>query len=330
VSTLSRIDREPLLFVDDLRKSFDGESQGFAVDGVSLAVRRGETFGLVGETGSGKSTLARCVVRLLKPTEGRVVFDGHDLSLLRARELRAIRRRLQMVFQDGSASLNSHMTVEAIVEEPLKIHGVRPRDQRRIRAAEMLDRVGITSQQRQRKPHALSGGQRQRVGIARALVLCPDLVVLDEPVSAVDVSIQAQILNLLADLQDELRLTYLLIVHDLAVAERVCDRVAVLYLGRVMEVADREALFRRPLHPYTVTLLSAVPIPDPRIEARRKRVVLDGDVNVVDAQQRGCAFRFRCPIGQGRKHCMEERPALVDHGGGHVVACHYAGEFRAD
>ena len=238
-----------------------------AVDGVSFDIRAGETFGLVGESGCGKSTIARCILRLTQPTGGRVLFDGADLATLGRTELRALRKRMQIVFQDPYASLDPRMTVGAIVEEPLVIHGLGTTKERRDEVATMLELVGLTPQQARRKPHEFSGGQRQRIALARALVLHPELVILDEPVSALDVSIQAQVLNLLRSLQTELGLTYLFIVHDLAVAEYFCDRLAVLYLGAVMELGERETLFRSPLHPYTDALLSAVPMPDPAVAA---------------------------------------------------------------
>ena len=316
---------DPVLVVEDLVKEF-GELR--AVDGVSFSVRRGETFGIVGESGCGKSTLTRAVLRLIEPTSGRVEFDGVDVGALGPAELRRLRRRMQIVFQDPLGSLDPRMTARAIVEEPLEIHGVGDRASRARRAAEMLDLVGIPAEQHLRKPHAFSGGQRQRIGVARALVLEPELVFLDEPVSALDVSIQAQVLNLLRRLQAELSLTYVFIVHDLAVAEYFCDRVAVLYRGAVMEVAESEALFREPLHPYTASLLSAVPIPDPDVERRRERIVLAGDVEPMPAGAGGCRFRSRCPIGHDREICAREAPPLSEHRPGHRAACHFPGELK--
>jgi oligopeptide/dipeptide ABC transporter ATP-binding protein len=299
-----------------------------AVDGVSFDVARGETFGLVGETGCGKSTIGRCLVRLLEPTAGRVVFDGVDLLSLGRAEMREIRRRMQIVFQDPYSSLDPRMSVEDIVGEGLRIHGLGDRRQRREQVIATLTRVGLTAEQIQRKPHAFSGGQRQRIALARALILNPELVVLDEPISALDVSIQAQVLNLLRSLQDELGLTYVFIVHDLAVAEYFCDRVAVLYLGAIQELADRETIFREPLHPYTVALLSAVPIPDPESGRRRQRIVLQGEVSPFGAIQ-GCPFRARCPTGRDREICRVERPLLREVRSGHWVACHFPGELAA-
>jgi oligopeptide/dipeptide ABC transporter ATP-binding protein len=325
-----------LLWVDSLQQRFPLDhgrgrrrAREFltAVDGVSFDVRAGETFGLVGESGCGKSTIARCVLRLLEPSGGRVCFDGVDLATLGKLELRRLRRRMQIVFQDPYASLDPRMTVQAIVEEPLAIHDIGGRREREAKVAEMLELVGLAPAHAARKPHEFSGGQRQRIALARALVLSPELLILDEPVSALDVSIQAQVLNLLRSLQEQLGLTYLFIVHDLAVAEYFCDRLAVLYLGAVMELAEREAIFYEPLHPYTDALLSAVPIPDPAVEARRKRVVLRGEVVHDAALRQGCRFRPRCPVGRDRDVCAADEPALVERRPGHWVACHYPGEL---
>jgi oligopeptide/dipeptide ABC transporter ATP-binding protein len=315
---------EALLWVDKLEKTFrlggarghDGPEVIRAVDCVSFDVRQGETFGLVGESGCGKSTLARCILRLVEPTGGRVLLGGHDLFTLSRAEMRRVRRRMQIVFQDPYASLDPRMSARGIVEEPLVIHGIGGRD-------------GITPAQMSRKPHEFSGGQRQRIGVARALVLNPELVILDEPISALDVSIQAQVLNVLRRLQEQLHLTYLFIIHDLVVAEYFCDRVAVLYLGAVVELADRETLFRRPLHPYTVALLSAVPIPAPAGERRRKRIVLPGEPAPVSVEPRGCRFEPRCPVGRGRDVCRQQEPPLVEHAAGHWAACHFPGELAA-
>jgi oligopeptide/dipeptide ABC transporter ATP-binding protein len=328
-----------LLRVEGLRKAFlSGGSRArrqrprevTAVDGLSFDVLRGETFGLVGESGCGKSTVARCVLRLIEPSAGTVIFDGKDILALDASDLRRLRRRMQIVFQETTASLDSRMSVRAIVQEPLEIHGIGSRPEQWRRVDEILELVGIRPAEASRKPHAFSGGQRQRIGVARALVLNPDLVVLDEPVSAVDVSIQAQILNLFHGLQNRLRLTYLFIVHDLAVAEHFCDRLAVLYLGSAMELGSREALFRRPLHPYTVSLLSAVPIPDPAIEARRRRIILRGEASPIGVRGHGCPFRTRCPIGWDREICKAERPPLSEREPDHWVACHFPGELTTN
>jgi oligopeptide/dipeptide ABC transporter ATP-binding protein len=325
----------PLLQVDAVSKEFVGRrSRGKretvrvrAVDSVGFSVARGETFGIVGESGSGKSTLSRLILRLIEPTSGSVSFRGTDLSTLDRGELRSLRRHMQMVFQDPTATLDARMTVQRLIEEPLEVHGVADRDVRRERATAALERVGVPDAFHARKPLALSGGQRQRVGLARALVLEPDLVVLDEPVSAVDVSLRAQILNLLRDMQQRLELTYVLVVHDLAVAEHVCDRVMVMYLGQVMELADSDALFRTPLHPYTLSLLAAVPVPDPVVESRRRHVVLEGEITDGERPTTGCVFRPRCPVGRDRDVCGAERPALNPAGAGQQVACHFPGEL---
>ncbi|MCW3030596.1 MAG: hypothetical protein JWM66_729 [Solirubrobacterales bacterium] len=325
-----------ILEADGLSKAFDVRgTDRFArkrpvtvLDDISLAVRRGESFGLVGESGCGKSTLARCLLRLLEPTGGRVLFEGRDLSELGREELRAMRRRMQFVFQDPFSSLDPRMTAGAIVEEPLLVHEIGDRGQRRTAVLEMLADVGLTAEQADRRPHAFSGGQRQRIGIARAFVLRPDVVILDEPISALDVSVQAQVLNLLRRLQAQLGLTYVFISHDLAVAEYFCDRVAVLYLGQVMELADRDVLFRTPLHPYSVSLLSAVPVPQPGGRSRRaQRAHPIGEVSSVIDRPQGCPFEPRCPVGRGRDVCKGERPPLVEHGERHWAACHFPGEM---
>jgi oligopeptide/dipeptide ABC transporter ATP-binding protein len=329
------VNGEPILFTENLVKTFTVRSDErfgrkrvvTVLDDISLGVQRGESFGLVGESGCGKSTLARCLLRLLKPSAGRVVFDGLDLATLDREQLRTVRRRMQFVFQDPFASLDPRMSAGAIVEEPLVVHGIGDRAERERAVLEMLGDVGLTPEQARRRPHAFSGGQRQRIGIARAFVLRPDVVILDEPISSLDVSVQAQVLNLLRGLQTQLGLTYVFISHDLAVAEYFCDRVAVLYLGQLMELADRASLFRNPLHPYTVSLLSAVPIP--ALGGRRRRAnrpQLIGEVGSVGDRPRGCPFEPRCPVGRGRDLCKVERPPLSDDGNGHVVACHFAGE----
>lgn len=326
----------PILQAEHLVKTFEvrgGDRLGrkhsvTVLDDISLSVLPGESFGLVGESGCGKSTLARCLLRLLELSAGKVTFDGVDLTTLDRDQLRGLRRRMQFVFQDPFASLDPRMTTGAIVEEPLAIHEIGDQQERRRVVLEMLADVGLTAAQAQRRPHAFSGGQRQRIGIARAFVLRPELVILDEPISALDVSVQAQVLNLLRRLQDQLGLTYVFISHDLAVAEYFCDRVAVLYLGQVMEVAPSSTLFRNPLHPYTVSLLSAVPIPLAGGRARRaSRPQPIGEVGSVVERPPGCPFEPRCPVGRGRDICKGQRPPVAEAVAGHQVACHFPGEM---
>jgi len=290
-----------------------------AVDGVSLQVRAGETLGLVGESGSGKSTLARCLVRMLMPTAGEIEFGGRRIEGLGDAALRPLRRELQMVFQDPYASLNPRKRVGAIVGAPLRMHQIGDRAARRKRVLELLEAVGLTPDHYERFPHEFSGGQRQRVSIARALALAPRLIVADEPVSALDVSVQAQILNLLADLRDELGLTYVFVSHDLAVVRQVSDRVAVMYLGRLVEVSPAEELYQRPIMPYTAALLAAVPEAAP--PAGRERIVLRGEVASALAPPPGCRLHPRCPFATDV--CREVEPPLRDFGGGHVAACHH-------
>ena len=295
-----------------------------AVDGVSLEVHRGETLGLVGETGSGKSTLARCATRLHTLTAGRVEFDGHDISTLSRHELRPYRRQLQMVFQDPYGSLNPHRRVGSIIGDPLAVHGVAAGTARRRRVQELMETVGLNPEHYNRFPAEFSGGQRQRIGVARALALRPRLIVCDEPVSALDVSIRAQILNLLADLQRELDLTYLFISHDLSVVRQVSDRVAVMYLGRLAEVAPVAELYRQPRHPYVAALLSAVPVADPDLADRRGRIILAGDPPSPIHPPAGCRFHPRCPKAQLR--CAAEVPPLMPRDGdgvAHPTACHF-------
>ncbi len=299
-----------------------------AVDDVSLTIKRGETVGLVGESGCGKSTVGRTIVRLYKPTDGRIVFDGKDISQLGEQELRPLRRRMQMVFQDPFASLNPRHSVGRIVGEPLRTHGLANRKESAGRVKELLSTVGLPQDAAGRYPHEFSGGQRQRIGLARALALNPDFIVADEPVSALDVSIQAQIINLFEQLQDEFQLTYLFIAHDLAVVRHISDRIAVMYLGSIVEVSPAAELYESPLHPYTISLLSAVPIPDPVVEKQREPILLAGDLPSPANPPRACRFHTRCPYVQPTR-CRDDVPPLRTLAPGHTVACHWAEQIKA-
>ena len=291
-----------------------------AVDGISFFVREGETLGLVGESGCGKSTTGRTILQLYKPTEGEVLFRGKDLAKLSGEELRRMRADMQMIFQDPYASLNPRMTVGDIVGEPLEVHNIAKGKEKKTRVQELLQTVGLNPYFINRYPHEFSGGQRQRVGVARALAVNPDFIVCDEPISALDVSIQAQIINLLEELQNKFHLTYLFIAHDLSVVRHISDRVAVMYLGKIMELTDRKTLYENPLHPYTRALLSAVPIPDPVIEEKRERIILVGDVPSPVNPPSGCRFHTRCPLAI--PICRQVEPEWRDVGGSHWVACH--------
>jgi len=322
---------DELLVVDEVKKHFP-ITRGIifqkeiasvkAVDGVSFSIKAGETLGIVGESGCGKSTLARCIIRLLETTDGRIWFEGRDITKLSRTNMRPIRREMTMIFQDPYASLNPRKRVGFIIAEPLEVHGLGTEKEVKTRVQELLEVVGLNPEHYNRFPHEFSGGQRQRIGVARALAVNPKLIVCDEPVSALDVSVQAQILNLLKDLQDDFGLTYVFIAHDLNVVRHISDRVMVMYLGKVAEVADRHQLYSEPKHPYTGALLSAVPIADPELGRARQSIVLEGDVPSPVNPPSGCRFHPRCPRFQ-EGHCDVDDPPLYPFGHGHVAACHY-------
>jgi oligopeptide transport system ATP-binding protein len=321
-----------LIEVRDLHKYFPIHAGLFsrhvgdvkAVDGISFDIEAGETLGLVGESGSGKTTVGRMLLHLLAVTKGSIRYNGAEITSMRAGEIRRLRREIQIIFQDPFASLNPRMTIGDIIAEPLHIHGIAKGKAAQARVQELLKLVGLRPYSANRFPHEFSGGQRQRVGIARALAVDPKFIVCDEPVSALDVSIQAQVINLLEDLQQQLGLTYLFIAHDLSVVRHISTRVAVMYVGKIVELSSRDDLYERPLHPYTQALLSAIPIPDPSVEHRRKRIVLTGDIPSPVDPPSGCRFRTRCPLAFER--CTHEDPQLNDYGSGHFAACHWVEE----
>lgn len=312
----------PLLEINNLCTHFKvGKKTLRAVDGFNLSIFKGETVGLVGESGCGKSTVGRTILRLIEPTSGSVFYNGQNLFSLSSYEMKKMRRKLQIVFQDPYASLNPRMTVQDIIGEALDIHKLASGPKRKDRIKELLELVGLSSNHMSRFPHEFSGGQRQRIGIARALAVEPEFLICDEPISALDVSIQAQIVNLLKKLQKDMNLTYLFIAHDLSMIKYISDRVAVMYLGQLMEIGPSDCLYERPSHPYTEALLSSIPIPDPLIEKQRKRIVLTGEVPNPLNPPKGCPFSTRCPIAQAK--CRQEAPLLKEIGNGHFAACHF-------
>lgn len=297
-----------------------------AVDDISFDIYKGETLGLVGESGCGKSTTGRTIIQLYRPTSGQVIFEGIDLVSVKGEEMRKTRRRMQMIFQDPYASLNPRMTIGEIIGEPLIIHKVIDKEKVNNKVSELLKLVGLNPQYANRYPHEFSGGQRQRVGVARSLSLEPSLIICDEPISALDVSIQAQVVNLLEDLQSKFNLTYLFIAHDLSMVRHISNRIAVMYLGVIVEMTTSKELFDNPLHPYSIALLSAVPVPDPLVEMKRKRIILEGDVPSPINPPSGCRFRTRCPIA--KDVCKEQKPEMREISPGHFAACHFAGEWK--
>lgn len=319
---------ENLIEIKNLKKHFPIKKGFFrknhlsvkAVDDISFAIKKGETFGLVGESGCGKSTTGRTIIRLYEPTAGQIMFDGVDLSTLKESELMPYRKRIQMIFQDPYASLNTRMTVADIIGEPLDIHNMAKGTERQERIFELLETVGLSRDHASRYPHEFSGGQRQRIGIARALAVDPDFIICDEPISALDVSIQAQVVNMLEDLQKERKLTYLFIAHDLSMVKYISDRIGVMYLGKMAEIAPSKALYSKPLHPYAQALLSAIPVPDPEVMRNSKRIIIEGDVPSPINPPSGCTFRTRCPYA--KELCSNVMPELVEVESEHWVACH--------